>query len=246
VVVFPGGEPTLTSTLTGEVIDFEGAPDSGAGDQTAGVPIVAAVASAVRKAATCPAGWDCAKARGGQLMRVKSCDLVGLAVRAVRRCCRSTYRSDQGVMQVSNDRRALQSARSRHRRRATPPSVRVMQKASRAAKENSSLRSWLRRPPGHSSVCWAQWPRGIVAPRRPAKYLRIIAVDRRDGPCCHQAVRMSAQRCPIVPALVDELAPESRQPISARRCMAEGVAGFTAERRKCCIMVATTAVSASR
>ena len=46
---------------------------------------------------------------------------------------------------------------------------------------------------------------GIVAPMRPDKYLRIIAVARREGLAVTSGFGMSAQRCPNRPALVDEL-----------------------------------------
>src|ERR1700756_2517309 len=46
---------------------------------------------------------------------------------------------------------------------------------------------------------------GIVAPMRPDKYLRIIAVARREGLSVTSGFGMSAQRCPNRPALVDEL-----------------------------------------
>ena len=46
---------------------------------------------------------------------------------------------------------------------------------------------------------------GIIAPLRPDKYLRIVAVARREGLSVTSGFGMSAQRCPNRPALVDEL-----------------------------------------
>src|SRR6201992_4235813 len=54
---------------------------------------------------------------------------------------------------------------------------------------------------------------GIVAPMRPDKYLRIIAVARREGLAVTSGFGMSAQRCPNRPALIDELgSPTYREP----------------------------------
>lgn len=46
---------------------------------------------------------------------------------------------------------------------------------------------------------------GIIAPLRPDKYLRIMAVARREGLSVTSGFAMSAQRCPDRVALIDEL-----------------------------------------
>src|SRR6201994_5141600 len=57
---------------------------------------------------------------------------------------------------------------------------------------------------------------GIVAPMRPDKYLRIIAVARREGLSVTSGLGMSAQRCPNRPALVDELGTLSYRQLDRR------------------------------
>src|SRR3984957_14841656 len=57
---------------------------------------------------------------------------------------------------------------------------------------------------------------GIVAPMRPDKYLRIIAVARREGLSVTSGFGMSAQRCPNRPALVDELGPLTYRQLDQR------------------------------
>src|ERR1700744_5459794 len=74
---------------------------------------------------------------------------------------------------------------------------------------------------------------GIIAPMRPDKYLRIVAVARREGLSVTSGFGMSAQRCPNRPALVDELCSPTPRELDRRAdalaAALQGLAGGTPE-----------------